>query len=85
MLIRGNLRTNVTHEFGSLDVEATILAPGNSAQNPRISFDPELSFKKQIDVVVKNCNGQIRNIAMCYQEIFGLKVFACIGSLNCDI
>ena len=27
MLIKGNLRTNVTHEFGNLDVEASILAP----------------------------------------------------------
>ena len=31
MLIKGNLRTNVTQEFGNLDVEASILAPVNCA------------------------------------------------------
>ena len=25
MLIKGNLRTNVTHEFGNLDIEASTL------------------------------------------------------------
>ena len=33
MLIKGNLRTNVTHEFGNLDVEASILVSVNSARN----------------------------------------------------
>ena len=32
MLIKGNLRSNVTHEFGNLDIEASTLAPVNSAQ-----------------------------------------------------
>ena len=32
--------------------------PVNSPQNLSISFDPELSFKKQIDTVVKNRNFQ---------------------------
>ena len=62
MLIKGNLRTNVIHEFCSLDVEASTLAPVNSAQNLGISFDPELSFKKQIAMVVKNCHFQIHDI-----------------------
>ena len=48
--------------FGNLDVEACILAPVNSERNLGISFDPELSFKKQIDTVVKSCNFQIRNM-----------------------
>ena len=30
MLIKGNLRTNVTHEFGHLDVEASTLVPVDS-------------------------------------------------------
>ena len=29
--IMGNMRTNVTHEFGNLDAEASTLAPVNSA------------------------------------------------------
>ena len=53
MLIKGNLRMNVAHEFGNLDVEACTLAPVNTVQNLSISFDPEFSFKKQIDTVVK--------------------------------
>ena len=57
MLIKCNL-TNVTHELGNLDVEASTVAPVNSPQNLSISFDPELSFKKQIDTVVKNRNFQ---------------------------
>ena len=39
---------NVTHESGNLDVEASMLAPINTAQNFGVNFDPELSFKKQI-------------------------------------
>ena len=62
MLIKGSLRTNVTHEFGNLDVEASMLAPVNSALNLGISFDTELRFKMQIDTVVKNYNFQIRSI-----------------------
>ena len=54
MLIKGNLRTNVTQEFGSLDVEASTIAPVNTVWSLGISFDPELSFKKQIDTVINN-------------------------------
>ena len=60
-MIRGNLRTNVTQEFGNLDVEASTFAPVNTVQNLGISFDPELSFKKPIEMVVINCNFQICN------------------------
>ena len=45
MLIMGNLRTNVTHEFGNFDVEASTLVPVNSEQNLGISLDPEQSSK----------------------------------------
>ena len=62
-----------------------LLVPVNTVQNLGIGFDPEVSFKKQIGTVVKNCSFQIRNIYMCYQEIFRSKVFACFGSLTCDI
>ena len=53
MLIKSNLRVNVTHRFGNLDVEASTLAPVYTVQNLGISFDPEPSSKKQIDTVVK--------------------------------
>ena len=46
MLIKGNLRANVTQEFDCLDVEASTLVPGSIVRNFGISFDPELSFKK---------------------------------------
>ena len=36
--------------------------PVNTVRNLGISFDTELSFKKQINIVVKNRNFQIRNI-----------------------
>ena len=62
MLIKGNLRTNVTQEISNLDVEASTLAPVNIVQNLGIIFDPKLSFKKQTDMAVKNCNFQIRNL-----------------------
>ena len=48
-----NLRTNVTHEFGKVDIEARSLG---------IISDLELSFKKQTDTVVKNCNFHIHNM-----------------------
>ena len=67
MLINGNLRTNVTHEFNNLDAEASTNALVNTAHNLGISFD-ELSFKKQIDRVFKSSNPRICHI--CYQEIF---------------
>ena len=37
MLIKDNLRANVTHEFGNLDVEAT-LTPVNTAQDSSCQF-----------------------------------------------
>ena len=51
--------------------------------NLGISFDPELSFKRQIDMVGKNCNFEIHNTYA--QEISRLKVLSCISSLTCDI
>ena len=62
MLIKGYLRTNVTCKFDNLDVKASTLVPVNTVQNLDISFDPDLSFKKQIDTVVKNFNFRICNI-----------------------
>ena len=56
------MRVNVPHVFGNFDVEASTLAPVNTVRNLGISFDPELSFIKQTDTVVKNCNFQIHNI-----------------------
>ena len=55
------MRTNVTHEFGNLSVEGSTLVLVIT-WNLGISFDPELSFTKQIDTVVKNCNSQICNV-----------------------
>ena len=46
MLIKGNSRANVTHEFGNLDAEAFTLAPVDTVWNLGIGFDHELSFKK---------------------------------------
>ena len=80
---KGNLRTNVNHEFGNLNVEAFTLTPVDILQNLGVGFDPELSFKKQIDIVDDNCNFQICN--MCYEEITRSKVIACIGLPPCDI
>ena len=62
MIIRGNLRTNVSQEFGSWDAEASALTTVKAARNHEISFEPEISFKKQIDIVVKNSNFQIHNV-----------------------
>ena len=56
------MRVIVTHEFGNLDVEASTLAPVDTVQNFGISFDPEPSFNKEIDTVVKNSNFRIHNI-----------------------
>ena len=53
MLITSNFRANVTQEFGNLDVEESTLAPVNTARNLGISFDHELRFEKQTDMVVK--------------------------------
>ena len=40
MVIKGNLRTNITHEFGNLDVGASTLIPVDAAQNLGVNFDP---------------------------------------------
>ena len=45
MLMKGNLRTNVFHEFGNFDFEVSTLVPLNTLQNLDLSFDLELSFK----------------------------------------
>ena len=61
MLIKGNLKTNVTNELSNLDDESSTLAPVKTVLNLGIKFDPELSFKNQIYMAVKNCNFQICN------------------------
>ena len=62
MLVKGNMRTSVIHEFGDLDVGISTLISIDSVRYLGVSFDSDLSFKKQIDMVVKNCNFQIRNM-----------------------
>lgn len=62
ILVSGNLRSNVADDFGNIDVGSSILTPVDAVKNLGIVFDSELSFKKQVDAVVKSCNLQIRNI-----------------------
>ena len=84
MLIKSNLRINITHEFGIFDVEACTLIPVDTSLSFGVKLDPELSFKKQIDIVIKKCSFQIHNIC-AVNKISRSKVFVCIGSLTCDI
>ena len=62
LLVAGNLRSDVAGDFGTLSVGNSTLAPADMVQNLGVIFDPELSFRKQIDAVIRNCNYQIRNI-----------------------
>ena len=62
LLIRGNLRTQVPHNFGHLNLGTVALAPVPFARNLGIYIDSELCFKKQINEVVKNCYLQLRNL-----------------------
>ena len=62
LLVAGNLRASVASDFGALDVRNCTLAPADTVRNLGVIFDSELSFKKQIDAVIRNCNYQIRNI-----------------------
>ena len=62
MVIKGNLRTNITQDFGVLNVGFSALAPTEIVRNLGVCFDQQLSFRKQIDMVVKSCFLQIRNI-----------------------
>lgn len=62
MLVAGNLRAGVASDFGILSIGDSTLVPADMIKNLGVIFDPELSFKKQIDAVIRNCNCQIRNI-----------------------
>ena len=60
-LLKGNLRSNVTNEFGNLDVEASTLALLILHEILVLILTLNQVSKKQFDMVVKNCNFQIGN------------------------
>ena len=61
-IVRGNLRSSVPEEFGSLHFGGVQLHPVDSVRNLGVYFDPELNFREHIGLLVKNCNFHIRNI-----------------------
>ena len=62
IVIKGNLRSNLDREFGTLEVSSAHLCPSSSARNLGIILDSKLSFKDHINSIVKCCNFHIRNL-----------------------
>ena len=62
IIVKGNLKSNLDREFGTLEVSNTHLHPSVSARNLGIILDSKLSFKDHINSVVKCCNFHIRNL-----------------------
>ena len=62
IVIRGNRRSGIHEEFGSLNFSGAQLHPVESVRNLGVCLDSELSFKQHINMLVKNCNYHIRNI-----------------------
>ena len=62
IIVRGNLRNNITESFGVLDFGGAQLPPCETLKNLGVTFDSTLSFNNHIDSIVKNCNFHIRNL-----------------------
>ena len=72
IVIRGNLRNVSVANFGLMSFGDTQLVPCESAKNLSAVLDSSLSFRSQLDSIVKTCNFHIRNLYMikdfCEQE-----------------
>ena len=64
MIVRGNLRNIPFGDFGVLNLGNVELAPVQSAKNLGVFFDSALSFRMQVNSVVKQCSFHIRNLYM---------------------
>ena len=62
MLVKGNLRSSWTEEFGDLDLGDFHLTPVLYAKNLGVLFDIALNFKNHVNSVVRSCNYHIRNL-----------------------
>ena len=62
IVIRGNARGTGADDFGYLNADDVQLTPAESVGNLGIHFDTSLSFRKHINILVKNCNLHIRNL-----------------------
>ena len=81
ILVRGNQRSNILEEFGSLDFDGVQLHPVESVRNLGVYIDLELSFKKHINLLVKNCNYHIRNIYAVKRYLDQQSILALVHAL----
>ena len=62
MLVKGNMRSGQTEEFGNLDLGDFQLTPVPFAKNLGVLFDSALNFKNRVNSLVRTCNFHIRNL-----------------------
>jgi hypothetical protein len=70
MIIRGNNRTTLDQQFGSLIFGDSQIIPCDRVKNIGMMFDTKLSFEAHINNVVRKCNYHIRNLytLKCYLD-----------------
>ena len=61
-VIRGNLRNVSVANFGVMSFGIAQLIPCESAKNLGVVLDSSLSFRSNIDSIVKICSFHIRNL-----------------------
>ena len=81
IIIRGNLRNDLRADFGMLNFENTQLGPCEFAKNLGVVLDSPLSFRPQIDSVVKTCNFHIRNLYLIRNFINRNNLLSLVHSL----
>ena len=62
IIVRGNLRNNITENFGVLNFGSAQLLPCETVGNLGVTLDSTLSFNNHINSIVKNCNFHICNL-----------------------
>lgn len=62
LLIKSSIRSNVSIQFGDLNLNGVAVSPSETVKDIGVSLDEALSFKYHINTVVRNCNFHIRNI-----------------------
>ena len=61
-LVRGSLRNDILEDFGFVDFDVVQLRPVESIRDLGVCFDSKLTFKKHMNLLVRNYNYHVRNI-----------------------
>ena len=81
LVIRGNLITNLSPQFGNLLFDDSQLTPVSLVRNLGVMFDENISFAKHINSIVSKCHYHLRNLYMIRPNIDHASLLSLVNSL----